>query len=398
MNEQAADPPDPGDFQVKLCTRCVTPVTNESATFDAAGVCSVCHQIDYKTTQIDWAARAEEFDALIEAHRGKYDYDCIVPFSGGKDSTFTLWHLVTQKKLKCLVVSFDHGFYRPRLLENRRRTLKKLGQDFIQFTPNWKLVRKLMYESLRRRGDFCWHCHTGIFSYPMRLAVKLEIPLLIWGEPTGEYGSFYAYDEVEEVNEERFNRFVNLGITAEDMKGMLDDTVSDFRPDPRDFLPYTYPSKMELRQLKCKSVLLGHYLPWDVKKQVEIIKQELGWEGDRVEGIPPEYDYEKVECFMQGVRDYLKYLKRGIGRTNHLVGIDIRNGRLSREEGLRLMREYDGKRPASLDLFLDFVGMSEEDFEEIAREHVVAPNQWKNEPLPPGEKTWDFDLWDRTSD
>ena len=387
-----------GEYRVPLCTRCVTPATNESATFDGAGVCSVCHQIDYKREKIDWAQRARELDDLIEAHRGHFDYDCIVPFSGGKDSTFTLWYLVTQKKMKCLVVSFDHGFYRPKLQENRRRTLKRLGQDFVQFTPNWQLVRKLMYESLRRRGDFCWHCHTGIFSFPMRLAVKWGVPLLIWGEPTGEYASFYAYDEVEEVNEERFNRFVNLGITAEDMKGMLDDTISGYQPDARDFLPYTYPSKKELRQLKCQSVLLGHFVPWDVKKQVEIIKSELGWEGDAVEGVPPQYDYEKVECFMQGVRDYLKFLKRGIGRTNHLVGIDIRNGRLSREEGLALMREYDGKRPASLDLFLDFVGISEAEFEEIARQHVVSPNTWPNEPLPHGEKTWDFETWDRSAE
>lgn len=386
------------DYRVPLCTRCVIPATNESATFDSAGVCSVCHQIDFKHEKIDWDQRGGDLDTLIEAHRGKFDYDCIVPFSGGKDSTFTLWYLATQKKMKCLVVSFDHGFYRPTLQENRRKTLKKLGQDYVQFTPNWQLVRKLMYESLRRRGDFCWHCHTGIFSFPMRLATKWGVPLLIWGEPTGEYASFYSYDEVEEVNEERFNRFVNLGITAEDMKGMLDDSVSGYRPDERDFLPYTYPTKKELRQLKCQSVLLGHYIPWDVKKQVEIIKTELGWEGDVVEGVPQEYDYEKIECFMQGVRDYLKYLKRGIGRTNHLVGIDIRSGRMSREEGLRLMREHDGKRPASLDLFLDFVGINEEEFEEIARQHVVAPNTWPNEPLPHGEKPWDFDQWDRTVD
>ena len=387
---------DSKEYRVPLCTKCVIPHTSESVTFDGGGVCSVCHQIEYKKKDINWDVRARDLDALIERHRGKYDYDCIVPFSGGKDSTFTLWYLVTQKKMKCLVVSFDHGFYRPRHLENRRRTLKMLGQDFIQFTPDWKLVRMFMFESLRRRGDFCWHCHTGIFSYPMRIAVKFQIPLLIWGEPTGEYASFYSYDEVEEVNEERFNRFVNLGITAEDMKGMLDDAVSDYKPDPRSFLPYTYPSKKELRALKCESVLLGHYVPWDVKEQVKIIKRELGWQGDEVEGIPPEYDYEKVECFMQGVRDYLKFLKRGIGRTNHLVGIDVRNQRKTREEAMELIREYDGKRPPSLDLFLGYLGISEEEFEEIAREHLVAPNEWDNERAPEGKKTWDFNLWDRT--
>ena len=386
------------EYHVKLCTRCVIPVTNESATFDDQGVCSVCHQIEYKQSVIDWEKRSVELDKLIEAHRGKYDYDCIVPFSGGKDSTFTLWYLVRVKKLKCLVVSFDHGFYRPRHIENRRRTLKRLGQDIIQFTPNWQLVRKLMFESLRRRGDFCWHCHTGIFSYPMRVAVKWNIPLLFWGEPTGEYASFYSYDEVEEVNEERFNRFVNLGITADDMKGMLDDSISSYQPEPRDFLPYTYPSKKELRDLRCQSVLLGHFIPWDVKKQVEVIKSELGWQGDEVEGVPSGYDYEKVECMMQGARDYLKFLKRGIGRTNHLVGIDVRNGRMTREQGLVLMKHYDGQRPASLDLLLSFLGITEQQFEEIARQHVVAPHAWKGEPLPKGTKTWDFDLWDKTPD
>ena len=125
----------------------------------------------------------------------------------------------------------------------------------MSFEPNWQVVKKLMYESLRRRGDFCWHCHTGIFAYPMRVSIKYNVPLIIWGEPTGEYASFYSYDEKEEVNEERFNRFVNLGITAEDMEGMLDNTISDYKPDKRDFIPYTYPSKKELRSIKSNSIL-----------------------------------------------------------------------------------------------------------------------------------------------
>ena len=112
---------------------------------------------------------------------------------------------VRVKKLKCLVVSFDHGFYRPTLIDNRSRTLKLLGQDFIQFTPNWKLVRKLMYESLVRRGDFCWRTRGFFFSDAHCSEVQRSAHF--WGEPTGEYASFYSYDEKEEVNEERFNRF-----------------------------------------------------------------------------------------------------------------------------------------------------------------------------------------------
>ena len=86
------------------------------------------------------------------------------------------------------------------------------------------------------------------------------------------------------------------------------------RSTPRDLDPFSYPPREELRALKYRSVCLGCYIPWDVKKQVEIIKRELGWQGEQVEGVPPEYDYEKIECFMQGVRDYLKFIKRGYSR------------------------------------------------------------------------------------
>jgi N-acetyl sugar amidotransferase len=388
-----------GDLILKYCKRCVMPETAESLYFDNEGVCSVCRQIETKNTSINWNQREVELDNILDGVRGKYDYDCIVPFSGGKDSTFTLWYLVTQKKLKPLVVRFDHGFYRPTLQENNLRTFRKLGVDVVNFTPNWKIVRKLMLESLRRRGDFCWHCHTGIFAYPMWVSLQQNIPLLVWGEPTAEYASFYSYDEEEEVDERRFNAFINLGINAEDMLGMLDDTISDYPVTERDLKPYTYPPAAELRNKKVRSILLGYHIPWDVKQQVEIIKRELGWKGDEVEGVPPEYNFEKIECFMQGVRDYIKFLKRGFGRTTHLVSIDIRNKRLTREQGEMLVSEYDGKRPAALDLFLEFLNISEKQFMTLIEPHVVSPNKMpscedcNNNKVK--KKPWDFDLWPR---
>ena len=136
------------NFSKHLCTKCVSPHSAESITFDNEGVCSVCHQIDFKKEKINWKERANEFDKLLSNHKNKYDYDCIVPFSGGKDSTYTLWYLTRVKKLKCLVVSFDHGFYRPQHIENRRKTLHILGQDYLQFSPNFKLVRSLMLSQI----------------------------------------------------------------------------------------------------------------------------------------------------------------------------------------------------------------------------------------------------------
>jgi len=375
------------------------PETTESLGFDSQGVCSVCRQVEFKQTSIDWEKKRHEFEAIVESVRGKHDYDCIVPFSGGKDSTFTLWYLVKKLKLKPLVVRFDHGFMRPTLIENNLRTFRTLGCDVLNFTPNWQIVRKLMFESLRRRGDFCWHCHTGIFAYPMWIALEKKVPLVVWGEPSAEYSSFYSYDEDEEVDERRFNSFVNLGINAEDMLGMLDQTVSDYPVTARDLKPYTYPPLAELRRLRLRSVCLGSYIPWDVKEQVAIIKAELGWRGEEVEGVPPEYDYEKIECFMQGMRDYIKFLKRGFGRTTHLASIDIRNGRLTREEGELLVKQYDGKRPNSIEIFLKYLGITEKEFMDIVKPHVVEPRvmpdlNWAGTNKM-NQKPWDFDEWSR---
>jgi len=129
---------------MKTCSKCVMPETAETLAFDDKGVCSVCRQVEFKQTTIDWTARRAELDGLLDKARGSGDYDCIVPFSGGKDSTFTLWYLVRECGLKPLVVRFDHGFMRPTLIENNTRTFRTLGVDVHTFTPNWQVVRKLM--------------------------------------------------------------------------------------------------------------------------------------------------------------------------------------------------------------------------------------------------------------
>lgn len=375
---------------MKRCAKCNLPETHETIIFDALGVCNICNQQDFKKDSIDWSQRKKDLDALVEEYRGKYDYDCIVPFSGGKDSTWTLNYLVKEYGLKPLVVRFDHGFMRPNLDDNVKRTMRKLGVDMHTFTPNWKVVQKLMLQSFLEKGDFCWHCHTGIFSYPMWVALEKKVPLIFWGEPSAEYTAYYDYSQPEEVDEKRFNRYVNLGITSDDMFIRLEGAL-----DPRDLKPYKYPPIKDLRGLGYRSVCLGSYIQWDVKKQSEIIQRDLGWKGDQVENVPPEYSYEKIECYMQGVRDYIKYIKRGYSRPSHLVALDIRHGRLRKEDGEKLIAEYEGRRPPSLDLFLEFVGLTEQEFMEIAMAHQVSPYAHDPQKTLPGQRMADYERWNR---
>jgi N-acetyl sugar amidotransferase len=384
-------------MELVKCLRCGLPETYETIEFDTSGICNICRQHEYKEASIDWLSRKEQLSELIEKHRGKYEYDCIIPFSGGKDSTFTLHYLVKEYKVKPLVVQFNHGFMRPQLLANNEHVFKQLGVDVISFTPNWKVVRRLMLESLVRKGDFCWHCHTGIFSYPMHIALKFGVPLVFWGEPSSDYTAYYDYrdNEVEQVDEVRFNRFVNLGITAEDMEGMIS---GDFDLDPRDLNPYTYPRLRDLKQLKYESVCLGSYIPWNAKVQSQLIMDELGWKGDQVEGMPSGmYTYEKIECYMQGVRDYLKYLKRGYSRVTQMTALDIRNGLMTRTEADALVQEWEGKKPPSLELFLEYVQLTEAEFNEIVAKLVIPPVEHDLLQIQVGPRTSDFARWYRGS-
>ncbi len=379
-----------GADDMKRCIKCGLPETHETISFDKRGICNICLQHEFKNEKIDWVSNKKVLDTLIAEHRGKNDYDCIVPFSGGKDSTWTLYYLMKEYAIKPLVVRFDHGFMRPNLEENVKRVLRNLGADILSFTPNWKVVQKLMLQSLLEKGDFCWHCHTGIFSYPMWVALEKKVPLIFWGEPSSEYTSYYSYDQVEEVDEKRFNRYVNLGISAEDMYIRLGGSVN-----ARELKPYSYPPLKSLRELNYRSVCLGSFIPWDVKIQSDVIQKELGWQGDMVENVPPEYKYEKIECYMQGVRDYIKFIKRGYSRPTHLVALDVRNNRLTPDQGKDLVKQFEGRRPPSLDIFLKFVGLTENEFLEIAMTHQVSPYVHIPSQTQAGEKTADFGQWSR---
>ena len=377
---------------MKKCTRCLIPETVDTITFDEDGVCSVCRQIETKKDVIDWSARWTQLQDIIGEYQGKGLYDCIVPYSGGKDSVFQLYYIVRVLKLKPLVVRYNHWGYRPLVEENNRSVFKQLGVDVVELTTSFHTVRETMLEAFKRRGDSCWHCHTGIYAGVMHMAVRFEVPLLFWGESTAEYHSWYTFEDMEEVDEKRFNRLMNQGMTADDMYEFLEGRV-----ERRDLWMFDYPKRKDLMRLKVRSICLGTYIEWDTKTNVELIKRELGWKGQQVEGVPPEYDYEKIECTFQGMRDFSKFVKRGYGRANHLLSIDIRNDRKTREEAMEIEVQYDGKRPASLEWFLDIIKLSEQEYYDILKPQSVHPWQFDPKNVETGPEMPDFKVWDRTN-
>lgn len=149
---------------LERCRKCLLPVTHETLELDSEGICNICRNNEEKG-KIDWDRKQEELDSLIAKYKGKYAYDCLMPFSGGKDNMWTFYYLMKRyPDLKPLVVRFNHGFLRENLRQSSIETFRRLGVDVHDFTPNLKVVRRLMLLSLIEKGDFCWHCHTGIYA------------------------------------------------------------------------------------------------------------------------------------------------------------------------------------------------------------------------------------------
>jgi hypothetical protein len=220
-----------------------------------------------------------------------------------------------------------------------------------------------------------------------------KIPLIFYGEPSSEFHNYYDYanDKIDRYDEKKFNILSTLGITSEDMHGMINTKENPV--DKRDLIPYTFPNLKELEELNYQPVALGSFIPWDHAENTEIIKKELGWEVDELEHVPKELNQhgEKTECFMQGTRDYIKWLKRGYSRVSQINGLKVRNNKMKPEIAKELDEKYEGIKPRSLEIFLEYMGLTEKEFNEIIDTMVIPPHKanFKNNKF--SKKLWDYD-------
>jgi len=242
-----------------------------------------------------------------------------------------------------------------------------LNVDHIMFTPNRDLVNRLAKRSLYAIGDSCWHCHAGIGAFPLQVAVRFNIPLIVWGESVAEASGRASYYEPVKYGADYF-----LRVSAK----VSPDEMVDGELTAKDVYPFQNPTLEELERLGVRGIHMGDYLFWDDERQVEFLKKEYGWREDEVEGTYKRY--KSVECIMPGVHDYTKFLKRGFGRATNHASQDVRAGLLSREEGLELAKKYDAKRPKILDYYLKITGLTEEEFEKI----IKSQREGKAKELP----------------
>lgn len=342
---------------LKYCTRCCMPETSEGINFDEIGICRSCRSSEQKI-HINWAEREKELKETLDYYKAKSgnNYDCIIPISGGKDSVFQLHILTKVYNMKPLAVTFNHNWYTETGKYNLWNALEQFNVDHIMFTPNRALVNKLAKHSLYQIGDSCWHCHAGIGAFPLQIAVRFNIPLLVWGESAAEFGSKASYKELIEFDEEYYLKIS----TKVEPKKMACKEISE-----KDLCPFFIPPREELNRVGVKGIHLGDYIFWDGERQVEFIRQNYGWREDNIEGTYKRY--KSVECIMAGVHDYSKFFKRGFGRATDHASIDVRVGLLTKEEAFEIIKRLDPKRPDILDHYLKITGMTEEEFKKVLK-------------------------------
>ena len=343
---------------MKYCKLCLLPDTKPQLVFDENGVCSAC--INNKLKQnVDWVSKRKDFIKLIEKYRNKdgSNYDCIIPVSGGKDSTFQVYTMKEKFGLNPLAVSF-HALDKTELGRKNLESLKKIGVDCIEFSPNPTIYKKLAKFGLTELGDFQWPEHIGIFTVPIQIAVKYNIPLIIWGEnPQFEYGQ--PTDISKEILLDKEWNEKNGGYFLDKIKPK-DMTKYGF--ELKDLKPYIYPSDEEIKSVGVNAVFLGSYIKWDIFKQLELVKK-LGFSEDNEirEGT---YDsWENIDVKFTSFHDYFKFLKFGFGRATDHASIEIRLGRMTREKGLELVKKHEGRIPVKyLDEFLKEAEISYDEF------------------------------------
>ncbi len=348
---------------MKHCIRCLLPSTKPDLSFDSEGVCSACKAFENRSV-VDWEARANEFHTIMARYSQKdgSNWDCIIPVSGGKDSTYQVIKVLEfgYKPLCVTATTCDLSEIGRRNIEN----IKNLGVDYVEFSPNPIVRKKLNNIGLRTVGDISWPEHVGIFTIPVRAAVQYQVPLIIWGENSqNEYGGPAAAQDSPILNRRWLEEFGGL------LGLRVNDLPDSFGISAIDLLPYTYPSDEELARVGVTGIFLGHYFPWDGISNY-LISQAHGFEslGHPIEGSM--VDYENVDNYQAGIHDYFKYLKFGFGRATDLVSTHIRRGRLTRNEGLAIVQSRDGMYPSSylkkpLTEILGHIGMDVSEFDAI---------------------------------
>jgi N-acetyl sugar amidotransferase len=361
-------------LQVRFCKNCTVSNQRPRITFDEQGVCSACNFAHYKRTQLNWADRERELVELCKRFRkGNGEYDVIVPCSGGKDGSFVAHQLKFKYGMNPLTVTWAPLI----ATEIGRRNLDAFihsGFDNVLGTPNGRITRKLARLATQHLGDPFQPFIYGQTNYPLHMAVKHNVSLIMYGENGEvEYGgdmknAFRPDRDIQDHDKHYFS-----GLPPE---FWIEHGVSE-----ADLRPFMAPSYQSIKDNKTEIHFLGYYKFWDPQENFYYCREHTGFQPNTERSEGTYSKYASLDDRIDGYHYYLGFIKFGIGRTTSDASHEIRDGKITREEGVALVQRYDGEFPRKYyQEFLDYCGITDEDFQAMV-------------------DTWRADhLWARTAD
>ena len=347
--------------EVKFCANCTISNQRPRITFDKKGICSACDFSSYKRKHIDWSKREDALNKLLDAHR-KNDgsYDVIVPCSGGKDASYIAHELKAKYGMTPLTVTWAPNIYTDIGFENLQNMINVGDLANILGKPPGEAHRKLTKLSFEILGDPFQPFIYGEANFPLQIAEKYKIPLVMYGENGEvEYGGDMknAHSPTRNYRGDQKKHYFS-GLSPEDL-------VS-YGIESKDIVPYQAPKNEDLDELGAEIHFYGYYKLWTPQENYYYCVENTGFKANPVRSEGTYSKYASLDDKIDGFHYYLSYIKFGIGRCTSDTAHEIRDGHITREEGISLVEKYDGEFPKKYyNQFLEYCNINEKEFNKI---------------------------------
>ena len=372
-------------MEIKFCKNCFYSTQHPlGLTIDQnTGICSGCliHKEKY---QINWNEKLSKLKKIVKEYKSKNNfYDCIVPVSGANDSFYILY-LVKQLGLNPLLVSYNHYFNTDVGIKNLANLKTIFDCDLLTLNVSPKKVKKITKHTLVNYGNMYWPAIAGKTVFPIQIACKYKIPLIVWGAHQGleQVGMFSHNHEVEMSRWYRKNHDL-FGIEAEDL------IKTDGLVKEEDVIEYLYPDEKDLNSIGVRGIYLGNYIKWDVKSQHERMVKKFKYKSISFQRTIDAYDH--VDCFnYMNIHDLLKIYKHGYSKITDHVTREIRYNRISRFQGLQVIKKYEIKKPEFISLFSKWLDIDTDSLIFLLN-RFRNKNYWKKVDI----NEWIFNGWSK---
>lgn len=340
----------------KICKRCVYPSNHPlNLTFDDFGICSGCLVHDEKF-KIDWKKKQKKLIKIVKDYkRNSGKHDCIVPVTGAKDSFFIVDYVKNILGLNPLLVNYNKHYNTIYSHKNLSKLRSTIGCSLITLTIKPQTIKKITKATISKLGSIYWHCIAGQTVFPVKIACKLKIPLIIWGAHQGvdQVGMFSHNENVEMTRRYRKEHDL-MGYEAEDLIGYKGLTKKDLEN-------FFYPSDDEIQKAGVRGIYLNNYIKWDSLLMHKKMKKKYGHY--QVKQSRTFDTFNDIDCnHYNGLHDYIKYLKYGYSKVHDHCTREIRLKKISRSKSLKIIKKYKNIRPKDINLFLNWLGVTEKWF------------------------------------